>query len=290
MRCARVQERLLLYIENELASHEWQRIARHLEDCRACQAARTAMLETHERVDGALRTAACAPPALDARVMAAVRRIPVGRRPWVALWASSGRSRRLAVSAAALCLVVAAYLAGRWSARRASLPPAAVKEMEQITLSLALLGQDHLEYLANPQPAEIPGPGAQDVALGLTPLLKFPVAVVDLQPEGARLLGGRKCQVHGTPIAFLLYDWRGERVSLYQMDGRRIALPPLREVTFRGRQFLTAEADGLSYVAWRSGAMNFVMVSAAAPERLLGLASAASGVQTHANVLAPTGA
>jgi len=186
--------------------------------------------------------------------------------------------RRLAVAAAAISLMAGGYLAGQWNAGRTKATTAAVPREERITLSLSLLGQDHRKYLANPQPAEIPGPDARAVALGLTPLLSFPVAEVDLQSGGARLLGGRKCQAHGVPIAFLLYDWQGERVSLYQIDGRKLSLPPLKEVICRGRRFRVGEADGLSHIAWQSGAMQFVMVSGARPEQLLPLACIASGM------------
>jgi hypothetical protein len=191
------------------------------------------------------------------------------------------------VAAAALCLLIAIYFGGGMATRQsgdrnAQQKGTATPQQKRPILALALLGDDHLKYLANPQPAEIPGPDPRQVSLGLTSLLRFPVAAIDLQPEGARLLGGRKCQVHGEPIAFLLYDWKGERVSLYQIDGRKIVLPPLREVAFRGRRFQVGEAGGLSYVAWRAGAMNFVMVSGAKGEHLLRLARCASGVPDHA--------
>jgi anti-sigma factor RsiW len=277
MNCAWVRDRLLLYLGEELCFQEAVELCAHLESCARCTTEAEELAETLDLVERGLRTTASAPPTLDARVMAAVRQLPA-RRQWTPFAASWSGGRRLAAAAAALGLLIGGYSAGRWHAGRNGTPAPAVAHTERPLLALELLGDDHLKYLANPQPAQIPGPDPREVALGLMPLLNFPVAAVDLQPEGARLLGGRKCEVHGVPIAFLLYDWKGERVSLYQIDGRKIALPPLREVTLRGQPFLISESGGLGYVAWHSGAMNFVMVSGASPERLLQLARCASGM------------
>ncbi|MBI3911282.1 MAG: zf-HC2 domain-containing protein [Armatimonadetes bacterium] len=278
MRCARVQERLPLYAAREMAPAEAAAISSHLLTCARCAALAEDLAAADELIADALRTAVEAPPTLAIRVMESLRQLAPVRRPWRALIPPSAMRRRLALGALAISLLVSGYFAGQWHAGRIKPAGYVATREDRITLSLALLGKDHLEYLANPQPAQIPGPDAREVALGLTPLLKFPVAVVNLQSEGARLLGGRKCQVHGVPIAFLLYDWEGERVSLYQMDERKITLPPMREVTFRGRRFLTGRMDGLTYVAWQSGGMHFMMVSGAKLEQLIRLACSASGM------------
>jgi anti-sigma factor (TIGR02949 family) len=278
MNCAWARDRLLLYLAGELEPREAEVLREHLESCARCAAEAEALAETEARVTRVLRSAVKAPTTLDARVMEVVRHLPPPRRSWLGLWVPWRVRRRVVALSAALSLVVAGYFVGHWQGDRGQMHLSGATQTDRPTLVLALLGDDHLKYLANPQPAEIPGPDPRQVALGLMPLLKFPVAAVDLQPEGARLLGGRKCEVHGVPIAFLLYDWKGERVSLYQIDGRKIALPPLREVVFRGRRFLVGDGGGLSYIAWRSGVMNFVMVSGAKPERLLHLACTASGM------------
>jgi anti-sigma factor (TIGR02949 family) len=277
MSCAWARDRLLLYRAGELAPRDADELRRHLEHCSRCAAEAEALAETEDLMARVLRATASAPATLDARVMAIIRREAHserrGRNWGIVRW-----PRRLVAWSAALLLLLGGYLAGQWHAGRKPAPGAGVARLERPVLALALLGDDHLKYLANPQPAEVLGPDAREVSLGLMPLLNFPVAVIDLQPEGARLLGGRKCEVHGVPVAFLLYDWQGERVSLYQIDGRKLALPPLREVTFHGRGFQVGEGNGLSYVAWRAGAMHFIMVSGAKPERLLPLARRASGM------------
>lgn len=280
MRCARLQGRILLYLAGELEPREAARLRLHLECCSRCAAAAAQLAETQELVEGALQTTVRAPATLEARVMAAARREPARRRPWATAALPGSWRQWLAAVAAALSLLVGGFWAGLMHGQPSPVPGLA--HLDRPALALARLGEDHLEYLANPQPAQVPGPDPREVSRRMTLLVKFPVAAVDLQPEGARLLGGRKCQLQGVWVAFLLYDWKGERVSLYQIDERKITLPALRSTTFRGRTFRVGGADGLTYVSWRSGVMNFVMVSGAAPERLLRLAGCASGMRDSA--------
>jgi anti-sigma factor RsiW len=207
--------------------------------------------------------------------MATVHSLPRRRVPWptypslpVRFW--------LPAAAAALCLLIGGYGLGYWQASR-NHPSALGSTLPgQPTLALARLGEDHREYLAVREPAQIPGPDIVPVSRSLTSLVKFPVAAIDLRAQGARLLGGRKCQLQGIRIAFLLYDWKGERVSLYQLNGRQVVLPALHSTAFDGRCFLVGEAEDLSYVAWHSGSREFIMVSGAHSERLLMLARFAS--------------
>ncbi len=279
MKGAHAQDRILLYLGGELDPQEAAKLCQHLERCARCTAVAAELEETLEQVEGALRTTVQAPPTLNARVMAAVRRRPVRRRRWAVLLPIRRWRRSLTAASVALSLLVSGYWVGHWHATRNPVPGHRMTQPGRPTLSLALLGEDHLEYLANPQPAQVPGPDPLDVARAMTRLLRFPVAVVDLQDEGARLLGGRKCRLQGVPTAFLLYDWKGERVSLYQVDERKLRLPLLREVLFDGRRFQVGEVDGLTYVTWRSGAIDFVMVSGTRAERLLHLACRASGMR-----------
>jgi anti-sigma factor RsiW len=295
MKCAWVQDRLLLYLAGEMEPLESAALCRHLQNCDRCTAVAEELTAIEALVEGALATTVSAPVTLDARVMAALRQQPtpapssprlvspaVSSRHRSIVPAPRGWKRALAAASMVVSLLIGGYVAGHWHAARNRTRVTVVTAPARPTLALALLGNDHLKYLANPQPAQVLGPDPGRVSRGLTALLEFPVAAVDLRSEDARLLGGRKCQVHGVPIAFLLYDWNGERVSLYQIDGRKIALPSLREVAVRQRRFQVGEADGLSYVAWRSGAMHFVMVSGVKPERLLRLARCASGMSESA--------
>jgi anti-sigma factor RsiW len=216
---------------------------------------------------------------LDARVMDALRGLPAPARrlSWPSFPAISSGRQRLAFASAALCLFVAGFLLGHGFAggnRHASLTG---QQQALPMLPFPRLISDHHKYLSDRQPAQIASSDPSHIARAMTPLVSFPVAPVDLTREGARLLGGRRCLVRGVPVAFLLYEWRGRRISLFQTDHRKITVPGLHEALMDGECYLIGERDGLGYVVWCSGRSDFVMVARAAPGELLRLASHASG-------------
>src|SRR5436309_15135827 len=104
MRCARIQDWLLLYHSGELPPPQAAAVARHLERCAACAALVETLAETAEQVDGSLATTLEPPASLDRRVMEAIRRMPAPRRPWLAALPRVDWPQRLAVAGAALCL------------------------------------------------------------------------------------------------------------------------------------------------------------------------------------------
>src|SRR5262249_2598676 len=117
MRCAWVQERLLLYLDGELPPREAAGLVRHLERCAACTAQAESLAERQAPGDTSLATAIEAPAALDARVMEAVRGLPAPRRPWGAPL-QRGWLPRLAWVPAAVCLLMVGFYAGSWNAAR----------------------------------------------------------------------------------------------------------------------------------------------------------------------------
>jgi anti-sigma factor RsiW len=271
MRCGWVQDRLLLYLSGELGPRQAARLVRHLEQCTACAALAEELAETQEKMEAVLRTQVAAPAALDARVMEVVRGLPVPRRSWDALFPRWRWDQGLALIAAALCLVVAGFSAGSWHTTRT----AAVSRATAPALDLGLLGEIHRRPQKTIGSAELRISGPERLSRALTPLVRFPVAAVDLRSQGLRLMGGSKVTVRAVPVACLHYDWQGERVSLFQMDAGKLSPPALRPVEFNGEFYLVGESASLSYVAWRSGRTNCALVAHVRPERLLRLACSA---------------
>jgi anti-sigma factor RsiW len=277
MNCAGVQERLLLYLAGELGPSERAKVAQHLEQCARCAALAEKLADTQECVEAALSTPVEAPPALDARVMEAVRRLPIprpaadpgaGRSVSASRrlsWLRVGVRPRLAFMAAVLCVGIAAFAAGSWYAARTS--PAG--RVAAPALDLALLGNAHRRALQAPIAAEIRASGPRQLAQALAPRLPFPVAVVDLPSEGMRLVGGSDATLHGVPVAALQYDWKGERISLFQMEARALAPAALGQVVVKPDSYFVRKMGGLSYVAWSFGRTNCVMVARAVPMHLL---------------------
>jgi anti-sigma factor RsiW len=273
MKCAWFQERLLLYLAGELQPTETARLLKHLEKCAPCTALAEELAETQEMVDAAVRTNVEAPESLDARVMGAVRGLPPRRPSWNTLLPRWGWPQRLVLASAALGLVIIGFAAGHWFAfrdRRAH-PPMAMAGRP--TLNLELLGRAHERAMTIP-PVSQPLP--RRIAQALTPQVQFRVAAADLPSEGARLIGGEAATVQGTPVACLRYDWKGERVSLFQVDGMKLAPPMLPQREINGHCYLVGRTHDMSYVLWCAGTTNFVLVARADPERLFRLARNAS--------------
>lgn len=261
MNCARVQEQLLLYLAGELTLEQKEAVARHLERCAPCAALAEGLSETGERVAAALPPIGEAPAALDARVMEAVRRLPAPRRPWQTLLPRRGLRQRLALTAAAACLLLAGFGTGDWYGvhRRPALTGMAA------ALDLTVLGDAHRQTLGEAPSAEIRASVPRQLSQALAPLLPFRVAVVDLQPEGIQLVGGSRAIVQGVPVAVLHYQWKGERISVFQVDAGKLPLPDLRQVVRKGDSYYAARTDGITYVAWPLGRTNCVMVARAVP-------------------------
>src|SRR5438477_13157807 len=114
MNCARVRERMLLYLAGELEPPQTVRLIRHLERCPACAAMVERLAETAGQVEVALQAAVQAPATLDARVMDTIRQLPAPRRPWPALFPRPRVFHRLALSSAVAALLVVSFVAGRW--------------------------------------------------------------------------------------------------------------------------------------------------------------------------------
>ncbi len=278
MKCRHIQARLPLFLGEELEPREAAELREHLRECPHCGALAEALAETQEQVETVLRTAIPAPPTLEARVMATVRRLPARRLQWPAFTPPWSWQRRLVTAGAALCLVLAGFVAGRAPFHHAATPQ---------VLELASLRNDHLQSLTNPHAVTVMGNDPRQVSQRLGKAGDCIVVPVNLSAAGAKLLGGRWHHVSGAPVAFLCYEWNGQRISLYQADGRILTVPPLRALgqrqNTRGKRCYVVEQEGsLTYVAWCSGMTNYVLVAQAAPERLLHLAQSAAIVSRNA--------
>jgi len=295
MKCRHVQARLPLFLGGELEPREAAALREHLRDCPHCGALAEALAETQEQVETVLCTAIPAPPTLEARVMATVRRLPARRLQWPAFTPPWSWQRRLVTAGAALCLVLAGFVAGRAPFHHATTPQTPSQQSPRKTvaqappqvLELASLRNDHLQSLTNPHAVTVMGNDPRQVSQRLGKADDCIVVPVNLSAAGAKLLGGRWHHVSGAPVAFLCYEWNGQRISLYQADGRILTVPPLRALrqrqNTRGKRCYVVEQEGsLTYVAWYSGMTNYVLVAQAAPERLLHLAQSAAIVSRNA--------
>jgi anti-sigma factor RsiW len=110
--------------------------------------------------------------------------------------------------------------------------------------------------------------------------LRYPVRVPRLQKNdrGAatvQLVGGRLSNIKNHEAAYIMYDDRGARISLfaYPIDGR-VNLPrDFQERRVGGRSMMVGKHRGYNVVAWESGDVLYSLVSDVDPTELVQLAS-----------------
>ena len=263
MTCRQVQECLLLYLADELPSRERERVLRHLRHCAACYDHAAELAQTEEQLHAGLAEEPRVPDTLTERVLSAVRTLPAPRHRWSwaqRLWPAPGMWRPVA---AAACVAILAFGVGQWSATRSRKTAGSAAEFD-----LLALGEVH-QRLGEGEGMELREPGPGPLSAALTPRVGFPVQPVDLQPEATELVGGREVRLVKAPVAYLHYRWRGARVSLFQMDARRLSPPGLRQMPPQRENYVAERKAGVSYVAWRSGGINCVLVSREMPMHLL---------------------
>lgn len=278
MKCGWTEERLLLYLAGELEPPEAARVRRHQETCPRCTALLETLAETERMVEGGLRTQVRAPATLDQRVMAGVQSLPSRRFAWPRFAPWWGWQRRFALASAALFLLIGGVVIGQWRARQGN--SAISYESPQIDFSL--LKTLHAHNLPK-TPAWAQGQELQPdrILHGLSPLQKFSAVPVDLSPGGAHLIGGSLYPVQGEMITVLVYDWKGQRITLLQLKGPPLRLPDSRPRYHKGRQYMVGQMDGLAYVRWWAHDVELVLLSHTDPAALLRMAVSASGVPDY---------
>ena len=282
-------EKILLYAAGEMEPREVTSVRAHLAACAGCASLAEELSETGELVEAVLATAIEAPPTLDARVMATLRALPPRRLRWPSFVPPWNWQQRLTTATAAACLLLAGSLFGGWYVNRAELNPSSIATSSQSTLhepqmlNLVDLRADHLRSLTDPAAVSVPGSVPREVTAKLAKHnSEAPAPVpVDLSAAGAKLIGGCWHVVDGQTLAFLCYEWNGRRVSLYQTDKQRLTVPGLQAMTERqdktgSHQYVVQQDSDLTYVAWRSGATNYILVAQEAPDRVLHLAQRAA--------------
>ena len=200
MRCARVQERLVLYLAGELTPKENDCLSSHLARCAVCATLAEDLTATQERLAVGLNLNVEPPATLDAFVMAAIRALPVRQPSWRRFPPNWGRIPRYALAACLCCMVILSMAIGSVVGGYYRQKPA---------LELASLGRAHSQRLAALSFPQLRGSDAQQLTRELTPLVAFQVRAANLQSEGALLVGGSRTIVDNVAVAALHYNWEG---------------------------------------------------------------------------------
>ncbi len=225
MDCPQTRDLLDAHLDGELDLVRTLEVERHLADCPGCAAAYDGLRSLQE----ALRSAPLryeAPPRLEGRVRAALRReARPRRRPTLAALAG----------AAAAALVVAAT--GLW--HRPGDDPLARE-----------VASAHVRSLQAAHRTDVASSDRHTVKPWFTGQLDYAPPVPDLARAGFPLVGGRLDYVDGRPVAALVYERRRHAINLFVWPAAATAGEP----TLLARQ-------GYSLIHWGQGGMTWWAVS-----------------------------
>jgi len=250
MRCAKVQDRLVLYLAGEVSPGEAARIIDHVSRCSGCMALAEDLAATQEQLVSVLRAKIEAPASLDARVMAAVRDLTANQKAA----AGADSFRRPVVYAASICCAILITLAITIARNSAT-----------SSVNMASLGEAHNELTTAESPNQYPRSDPNLLAQELAPTVKFPVRVSDLTPEGAHLVGGNTITVENSTMVELHYEWQGKQVSIFEMESSNRTPAALRQLGREPNAYYAHKAGYMAYIAWHSGETECVMVAREVP-------------------------
>ena len=89
-------------------------------------------------------------------------------------------------------------------------------------------------------------------------------------PSGFKLVGARSCHINREPIALLLFERDGQRLSCYVRRSSMTALRGFDETTLQGIKLGTCE--GRHVVAWDAGDISYLLVADLPKDALLAVA------------------
>src|SRR5438067_7876617 len=247
MNCKQTQTLGAAYVDGEIDALRRYSIKKHLLDCADCAARHESILALRARIQAEVPYFV-APPALHARVRAAVGTLRVSVRPQSR--PKGDRWRWLSGGVLAGCTAsVFAWMLGTtvlaWHANE-DFAVAAVAAHVRATLG------DHL--------IEIASSDQHTVKPWLSARLDYSPPVQDLANEGFTLIGGRLDYLERRPVATLVYRYRKHTIDVFvRPDVSRAPMSAMR--TARG--FNVAHAGGAS--------MDWLAVSDAEPAALSAL-------------------
>jgi anti-sigma factor RsiW len=228
MKCEEIDHFIDTYLDGELDFARQVELEQHLADCPSCRS----LLEERQAFRAFFVTAVReykAPPQLEAKVLAAMRRVPVKekfsvwRQPWV---------YATAVVAISVCLAL-----------RILFPDAEKEFSRQAVLR-------HSRSLSTLHFVDVASPNPVVVKPWLTARLDFAPPLVGSPASGYSLVGGRVDAIENRPVATLVYKHDQDVVSLF-------CWPPDKEHLSTSERSI----EGYRVSTWSNAQCNYVLVS-----------------------------
>jgi anti-sigma factor RsiW len=228
MKCEEVHHFIDTYLDGELDFAEKVELEQHLANCPSCRS----LLEERQAFRALFVSAVSeykAPPQLEPKVLAAMRRVPVKEK--FSLWRQSWIYATAAV-------VMSVFLALK------ILFPDAEKEFarQAVLRHSSSLSTSHLVDVASPDPVV--------VKPWLTARLDFAPPLVGSPASGYTLVGGRIDVIENRSVATLVYKHDNDVVSLF-------CWPPDKEHLSTSERSI----EGYRVATWSNAQCNYVLVS-----------------------------
>ncbi len=246
MDCRAWEERLTLYVLSELDRAEELRLEEHLRECRSCREEVAALRQDLHTIEESMRAELRAPAGVVQAVETFVRAherprpLAVGARRFRVLWPA------LAASVVLLIAVLALF-----------------PKRDSSTL-VAAAG----DFSTAPTREQPPSPSMLST---MSREMGFPVTPRPPRP-GARLVGCWIASLKGGKAAAFAYEYRGQRVVVYEAPAASAFLDPDREVPMFGKTLFCREWRDKAAVAWRVGGRVFILISRLDEKSLIQLA------------------
>jgi mycothiol system anti-sigma-R factor len=258
--------RILGYLDDDLAGQELAEFRAHLEHCPTCQAS----IEAERSLSQLLRRSRpiySAPPALRARVAAAVERhaasarVRAGSYEWVirvperGFADPAGRVVRLRLFVACLAATAMLLAFGPNFMRH-------VRAADYVETAVAT----HRSYLEGNLSLELHSDSPEQVTGWFSGKVPFPFRLPMAQvaadnPPAYRLTGASVVQYRGKPAALVTYRRQNQKISLLVVSADSAVVAGGDEVHFGDLTFHDSIHQGFKVITWRDHGLSYALVS-----------------------------
>jgi mycothiol system anti-sigma-R factor len=245
LRCAGIQRFVDCYLDGEFADRDKSEFEAHLAECESCRNKVRVQSEWQNQIRAAAPNER-APAALRNRIRRSLaRQAPPAQMSW-RKWAV----RVMPVAAASGLLLMTVVSRVNWSPVAADV---IAKHQKQL-------------------PIEVTG-GADQLKKWYADKVDFPVRPLEL-PHAA-LRGGRLTNIGAKQAAYLVYDFNGDKVSVFVFDPSDLRLEAQRKAVIKNREVYLDQERGYNVALFRDHGVGYAIASDLDSDEMLKLVSGA---------------
>jgi mycothiol system anti-sigma-R factor len=245
LRCAGIQRFVDCYLDGEFAERDRGEFEAHLAECESCRAKVRVQAEWKKQIKAAAPHEK-APASLRNRIK---RSVAKETRPAQMSW-RKWAVRVMPVAAASGMLLTLIVSKVQWSPVAADV---IAKHQKQL-------------------PIEVTG-GADQLKKWYADKVDFPVRPLDL-PHAA-LRGGRLTNIGDKQAAYLVYDFNGDKVSVFVFDPSDLPMEAQRKAVIKNREVFFDQERGYNVALFRDHGVGYAIASDLDSDKMMQLVSGA---------------